>query len=93
MDCNKTRHERGIRANSGKNFFPGNKKIWSIEKPIWNGYIFQTSYLCKNYISGSVKSEFEGSFSILEPEDTKNHSKSSFKIIKIINNKMHKTGF
>lgn len=48
-----------------------NTKMWSIEKSIWNGYIFQTNYLCKTYTSGSVKSEFERSFSILEPEDTK----------------------
>ena len=68
-----------------------NKKMRSIKKPIWNGYIFQTSYLCKNYTSGSVKSEFERSFSILEPEDTKIIA-NSFKTIKLLTIKCTELG-
>ena len=50
------------RVNSRRNFWWVIRKHEVFEKVIWNGYIFQTSYLHEKYISGSVEDQFEGSF-------------------------------
>ena len=76
------------RVNGGRTFPWVRKKHEVFEKLIWNGHVFQTSYLCAKYVSGSVESELEGSFSILKLGDIKIIG-SKVKNNKIINNKIH----